>query len=121
MPTLPQPKGYKSMAVRGGDFIFVSGQIGKDDAGQPLPTIVEQAAAAFRQIQLILESAGASMGDVVKISIMVTEPEHLTAIQDVKRDFFHTEPPASVGAIVKGLALGALIEIDAIALAPSGA
>lgn len=120
VPGLPQPKGYKSMAVRGGDFIFVSGQIGKGEDGLPLPTVVEQAAAAFRQMQVILESAGGSMADVCKISILVTEPEHLSAIQDVKRDFFPSDPPASIGAIVKALALGALIEVDAIALAPRG-
>lgn len=117
---LPQPKGYKSMAVRGDDLIFVSGQIGKGEDGRPLPTVVEQATGALRQIQAILNSAGATMSDVVKISIMVTEPGYLSAIQDVKRQFFPADPPATVGAIVKALALGALVEIDAIAIAPVG-
>jgi 2-iminobutanoate/2-iminopropanoate deaminase len=114
---MPQPKGYKSMAVRGGDLIFVSGQIGKGDDGRPLDTVEEQAAAAFRQMRAILMAAGSSMDNVVKISILVTDAEYLTRIQDVKREFFPNDPPASLGAIVKGLALGAKIEIDAIATA----
>ncbi|MGD9924389.1 MAG: RidA family protein [Lautropia sp.] len=112
---IPQPAGYKSMAVRAGGLIFVSGQIGKGPDGLPLPTVEEQAAGAFRQIAAILELAGSSLANVVKLSILVTEAEYQFRLQDVKREFFPTDPPATMGAVVKGLALGAKVEIDAIA------
>jgi 2-iminobutanoate/2-iminopropanoate deaminase len=113
--SVPKPKGYKSMAVRAGDLVFVSGQIGKGADGLPLPTLREQAEGSFRQIQEILEAAGTSMANVVKMTILVTDIGFLTEIQEVKRMFLSDDPPATLGAAVSALALGALCEIDAIA------
>lgn len=109
-----------SLAVRAGQLIFVSGQAGIDEDGRTVGDDFEtQAHQAFRNVATVLEQAGASLDDVVKVTIMVTDMSYLDRIIALRGEYF-TEPyPADTLLRVAGLAQPDwLIEIDAVAIAP---
>ncbi len=110
-----------SLAIQGGNLIFVSGQAGIDEHGRTAgPDFDTQARRAFANLATVLGRAGASLADVAKVTIMVTDmAAHLDEIIKLRAEFF-TEPyPADTLVQVAGLAQPDwLIEIDAIAVAP---
>lgn len=115
-----------SHAVRvpaGSDLIHVGGQNGTDPDGNVVGTGVgEQTRQAFLNLGACLEAAGASLADVVKWTILCVEGVNLeegfaAAAEALPRD---SDPPAITVAMVSGLAVpGALVEIEAIAVAPA--
>jgi enamine deaminase RidA (YjgF/YER057c/UK114 family) len=103
----------------GAETIFVGGQNGVDSSGEVVgPDLASQAKQALANLQTCLEAAGASVGDVVKWTILCVEGQPL-------RDGFaafgevwggRPNPPAISVAMVSGLAVpGAVVEIDAVA------
>jgi reactive intermediate/imine deaminase len=110
-----------SLAIRAGEWIYVSGQAGIDEQGQTAgPDFDSQAQRAFENLAAVLDAAGASLADVVKVTIMVTDMKYLDRIISFREEYF-TEPyPADTLLQVAGLARPDwLVEIDAIALAPT--
>ena len=111
-----------SQAIRTGDLLFVSGQAGYDDRGQ----IVEggfdaQAAQAFANLERALRAGGASLADVVKVTIFVTDMAASFATV-VERRRQHFTPPYPADSIVEVAGLytpEAQIEIEAIAVVGS--
>jgi len=84
--------GY-SPAVRAGDLLFVSGQVGSLVDGSPEPDFRKQVELAFRNLEAVLASAGAGFDDIVDVTTFHTDPEtQFGAIMDVKSKFF-SEPP----------------------------
>ena len=107
-----------SQAIRVGDLLFVSGQAGYDDAGQ----IVEggfdaQAAQAFSNLDRALRAGGASLAEVVKVTIFVTDmAANFAAVVERRRQHFTPPYPADSIVEVAGLYTPeAEIEIEAIA------
>ncbi|GAA2581959.1 RidA family protein [Dactylosporangium fulvum] len=117
---IPQPLAHKSMAVVSGNTIYVSGQLGKGDDGKPLPTLREQGYQAMRQLEAILKAAGSDLNHILRMGIYVTDINGLMTISDIKKELIPNDPPASFGYEVSALALGALVEIDAIAVVAEG-
>ena len=110
-----------SLATQVEDLRFVSGQAGIDEHGRTVgPDFDAQARRAFANLATVLGRAGASLADVAKVTIMVTDMAHLDEIISLRSEFF-TEPyPADTLFQVVGLAQPDwLIELDAIAVAPS--
>lgn len=106
-----------SPAVRRGDLLFISGQLGADEQGNFEDDIVAQTRRIFERIGAILESAGGSFDDVVKTVDYVTTLENYRGTADVRREYFPNGFPAATGVVVKGLVRAdALIEIDVIAV-----
>ncbi len=119
------PRGYShAIKVRNpGAFVFVAGQ-GPLDAEMKLVgagDIEAQTRQTFKNIQRNLEAAGASFGDVVKMTVYVLdiEKQHWP-VRNVRAEFIDTErPPVSTMIQVSKLAIpGMLIEVDVIALVP---
>jgi reactive intermediate/imine deaminase len=110
-----------SLAVRANGLIFVSGQAGIDESGATVggDDFEAQARQAFVNLATVLEAAGASLADVVKVTIMVTDMSYLDVIIKLRGEYF-TEPyPADTLLRVAGLAQRDwLVEIDAVAVAP---
>jgi 2-iminobutanoate/2-iminopropanoate deaminase len=110
-----------SLAVRANGLIFVSGQAGIDETGATVggDDFEAQARQAFANLATVLGAAGASLTDVVKVTIMVTDMSFLDVIIKLRREYF-TEPyPADTLLRVAGLAQPDwLVEIDAVAVAP---
>lgn len=64
-----------SAAVRSGNFLFVSGQVGSREDGSPEPDFAAQVQLAFDNLQRVLEAAGASFDDIVDVTSFHTDPE----------------------------------------------
>jgi len=108
-----------SSAVKSGDYIFVSGQVGHtDDNGNKISDIEGQTRRCMDQMGKILEKAGTSMQDVVKVTIFLGNVADYQKMNDVYKSYFPSEPPAR-STVIAGLAIpGMLIEIDCIAYNP---
>lgn len=82
-----------SAAIRSGDLLFVSGQVGSRDDGSAEPDFARQVNLAFENLQAVLKSAGCTLGDVVDVTSFHTDPEHQFAIVNEVRLRHFGEPP----------------------------
>lgn len=108
-----------SLAIKANGLVFASGQAGIDEMGRTVGVgdFETQARRAFHNLATVLEAAGSSLSDVVKVTIMVTDMSHLDQIVRLREEYF-TEPyPADTLLQVAGLAQSDwMVEIDAIAI-----
>jgi 2-iminobutanoate/2-iminopropanoate deaminase len=113
----PAAVGPYSQAIRGGDFLFVSGQLGIDPATKQMAEggIQNQAERALANIAAILEAAGTGMSSVVKTTVLLQSMDDFARLNEVYAKFFPKDPPARATYQVGKLPLGALVEIEAIA------
>ena len=116
--SLPDPRPRFTTAWKVGNTIYVAGQTASEGAGVVGPGDVKvQTRTALQRIQTILEAAGASMRDVVKTTVYVTDMRYREPYGEVRQEFWPTDPPASTLLQIVALATpGALIEIEAIAV-----
>jgi 2-iminobutanoate/2-iminopropanoate deaminase len=120
-PGAPAPRGPYSPAVRAGDFIYVSGQVPVDPiSGQTVSGDVKaETRRVLENIKLNLEGCGASMADVVKCQVFLSDIKDFAAMNEVYSEFFGDSKPARTTIGVAALPMaGAKIEIDAIAYKP---
>jgi reactive intermediate/imine deaminase len=113
-PNLPFPE-----AVRHGDTLYLSGQIGVTPGKLQLVPggIRAEARQALDNIRAILEAHGRSVGDIVKCTVMLADMADWPALNDVWREFFKGPYPARSALGANGLALGARVEVECIAAA----
>jgi 2-iminobutanoate/2-iminopropanoate deaminase len=105
-------------AIRAGDFVFVSGQLGIDDAGTVVADdVAAQARHAMERIRSILAQADVELSAVVKMSVWLTDKADFPAFNAAYREFFPDRPPARSTVVSDLLIPGAKVEIDAIAFA----
>jgi len=112
-----------SQAIALGDWLFVSGQAALDAQGNVIGAgdFVRQAKCAFANLQQVLQ-AGASLDDVVKVTLFLTDMGHFPDVVELRRRYFHPPYPADSIVEVKALALPDLMfEIEAIAVRGAGA
>jgi len=114
----PKAVGPYSQAVRAGDFIFASGQVAIDPSTGKLIEggVAEQTRQALKNLSAVLEAAGSSLAQVVKTTVFLTDMDDFAAMNSVYSEFFPTDPPARSTVEVARLPLGALVEIEAVAL-----
>jgi reactive intermediate/imine deaminase len=110
-----------SQGIRAGGFLFISGQAGYDDQGRIVPGgFKAQGEQAFANLGRALSAAGASLRDVVKVTIFVTDMSRFQDVVDLRRKHFAPPYPADSIVEVKGLYTPeAMIEIEAVAVARS--
>lgn len=114
----PAAVGPYSQAVEHAGWIFASGQIPLDpETGALVPGDVEaQTRRVLANLRAVLETAGASLDDVVRTTIFLTDLAHFARVNAVYAEYFTGEPrPARATVQVAALPLGAAVEIDAIA------
>jgi 2-iminobutanoate/2-iminopropanoate deaminase len=110
----PLPKGPYSQGRRAGGLLFVAGQGPFDAKGNMVgTTIAEQTRATLANVKAIVEAAGASLSDVVKVNVYLTDLAHFAAMNEVYASFF--PEPYPVRTTVQAGLLGFLVEIDAVA------
>ena len=114
----PAAVGPYSQAIRVGDFVFTAGQLALDPATGKLVegAIEEQTRQVLRNIAAVLEAAGRSLDKVVKTTVFLQDMGDFKAMNGVYGGFFSNEPPGRSTVEVANLPLGALVEIDAIAI-----
>ena len=113
----PGAIGPYSQAIEAGGFVFVSGQIPLIPAtGELVEGSVEvQTARVLENLKAILEAAGASLEDVVKTTVYITNMDDFAKVNGIYGQYFQENPPARVCVEVSKLPKGALVEIDVIA------
>ena len=110
-----------SKAIRAGDFMFVSGQLGLDEQGRVAEGIEAQARHCLRHIRALLAHAEVGLEAVVKATVWLTDVSDFAAFNRVYAEAFPEHPPCR-STVAAGLMLaGAKIEIEVIAYAPTGA
>src|SRR5690349_14803377 len=117
-PGAPAPRGPYSPAVRAGDTVYVAGQISVDPiSGEVIRGDVGvETRQVLNNIQAILEGCGATMSQVVRCGVYLTNADDFQAMNAVYAEFFGEAKPARTTIIVAALPLaGAKVEIDAIA------
>jgi enamine deaminase RidA (YjgF/YER057c/UK114 family) len=82
-----------SAAIRSGDLLFVSGQVGSLEDGSPEPDFERQVALAFENLVAVLGAAGCSLDDVVDVTTFHTDPANQFATVTAVRDRVISEPP----------------------------
>ncbi|HEY8497328.1 MAG TPA: RidA family protein [Limnochordales bacterium] len=113
----PKAIGPYSQAVKAGGFVFVSGQIPLDpETGRLVDgDIVAQTERVLKNVQAVLEAAGASMADVVRATVYLKDLNDFAVVNEVYARFFPSAPPARVAVEVSRLPRDVRVEIDAIA------
>lgn len=104
-----------SQAVRAGDFLFLSGQLGLAEGTLVEGGIEAQTLQTLRNIEAVLALSGARMGQVIKMSVWLTDAADFAAFNAVYRQHFPQRPPVR-STVISRLALpGAKVEIEAMA------
>ena len=110
-----------SPAIRSGDLLFVSGMVGAREDGSPEPDLKEQVRLAFRNLNGVLEAAGARFDDVVDVTLFIVDPEtNFGSIFEVLPEFWGEEPYPNVTAAGVTWLAGFLFEIKVVARIPGG-
>ncbi|WP_321845076.1 MULTISPECIES: RidA family protein [Paraburkholderia] len=112
---------HYSPAIRVGDIVWVSGQVGTDSEGRVGIDMTEQARFAFDALKCVLEQAGATLADVVELNTFHTQMrQEIQAFAAVKDEYFPSDYPAWTAVGVTELARAEFrIEIRAVAVVGS--
>lgn len=113
----PGAIGPYSQGVRAGGLVYTSGQLPLTPGGELVSDDVQRAAQqALENVRSILAAGGATMKDVVKVTVYLTDMAHFAAVNEVYATFFGAPYPARTCIAVAGLPRGALLEIEALAV-----
>ncbi len=120
-PDVPAPKGAYSPAARFGDLLFVSGQVPRDArTGDLLGTDIRaQSTGVLANLRRVLEAGGATLDDVVAVTVYLADPNDWGAFNEVYKETF--SPPYPARAVVGAGLRGILVEVSAIAALASQA
>jgi len=111
----PQAIGTYSQAIRCGDTVYLSGQIGLDPATMLLVEGVEaQIHRVFQNLQAVAAAAGGSLDNSVKLTVYLTDLAHFARINEIMATYFQQPYPARAAIGVASLPRGALVEVDAV-------
>lgn len=107
-----------SSAVRVDDVLFLSGQVGTTSGTNELIDggVAAETRQTMENIRAVLEYAGSSMEKIVKCTVFLADIADYAAMNEVYRTFFSEHPPARSAIAGSGLAMGARVEIECIAL-----
>ena len=114
----PSAIGPYSQAVEANGMLFISGQIPINPAVGKIEAtdITAQTEQVFANIHAILTEAGYTFADVVKSTVFIADIADFGAMNEVYKKYYQTECPARSAFAVKSLPLGALVEIETIAV-----
>lgn len=107
------PVGPYRPVVRAGGWIVCSGQVGLADGALVEGGVVAEVRQALANLQAVLEGEGASLDDVVKTTVFLTDAAHFATMNEAYVESFGDHRPARSTVVVAGLPLGALVEIEA--------
>ena len=113
----PAAIGPYSQAIRKGDFLFTSGQLGIDPVTNNFVTggVREQTVQVFKNIKAILAEAGYSVADIVKTTVFLADMADFSVMNEIYAAQFEGDFPARSAVAVKTLPKNGLVEIEVIA------
>lgn len=114
----PAAIGPYSQAIVAGDLVFVSGQVAIEPASGEMvgSDAAGQTDRVMKNVGAILRAAGSSFGRVVKATIFLADLGDFQEVNRVYGSYFEGDPPARATVQVAGLPLGALVEVEVVAL-----
>lgn len=117
-PDVQTPSGPYSLAVQAGNLVFISGQIARDADGNIVGRDAKtQARRAFANMKAVVEAAGGTMADIVKITVFLKSVADKAAVWEVRSEVFGDSKPASATVTVADLNHpDYLLEVDGIAV-----
>ncbi len=112
----PVPKGPYSQAVIHNGLLYISGQVPIDSETGVIVrgTIEEETEVVLKNIKTIIEDAGASMEDVLKVTCYLADMDDFGRFNNIYKEYFKDEPPARTTIQAGRLPLDVQVEIDAI-------
>jgi len=114
-PGAPAAIGAYSQAVRAGNTVYLSGQIGLDPGSMELVEGVEaQIDRVFRNLDAVARAAGLGLGDAVRMTVYLTDLAHFAKVNEIMAQYVPQPFPSRAAVGVASLPRGALVEIDAI-------
>jgi 2-iminobutanoate/2-iminopropanoate deaminase len=123
IPAGAAPNPALSPGIKVGDFLFVSGNVAVDASGKLVGAgdCEAQSRQVMANVRAIVEAAGATMQDVVKITCFLTNGADYRAYSKVRSETFPNDPPASTTVIVTALVRPELlVEVEAVVHVPAG-
>ncbi|MFQ5895336.1 MAG: RidA family protein [Nitrospinota bacterium] len=113
------PKPPYSPGIRRGNLVFTAGQVALDREGKVVGSdIRSQTRQALQNVEAVLKEGGASLADVVKVTVFLTDMANFSAMNEVYREFFPEDPPGR-STVLGGLARPEfLVEVEAVAALP---
>ena len=115
----PTPSGPFNQAIRVGNFVFTSGQAGRNRETGKMGDIKDQARRCITNISGVLEAAGSSLEHIVKATIFLRNPEDWKAFNEVYIELIPPPLPARSSAFVGLKTPDMLVEMEVIAVVPS--
>lgn len=113
----PKAIGPYSQAIEANGMLFISGQVPVNPADGKIPEgITAQTVQVMKNIEAILVEAGYTFENVIKSTCLLSDMANFAAMNEVYGKCYQQNPPARAAFAVKGLPLGALVEIETIAV-----
>jgi len=114
-PDAPAAIGTYSQAVKMGNTVYLSGQIGLDPTSMQMVDGIEaQIHQVFRNLRAVALAAGGGLGDVAKLNVFLTDLGHFAKVNEIMAQYFELPYPARAAVGVASLPRGALVEADAV-------
>ncbi|MBW2146884.1 MAG: RidA family protein [Deltaproteobacteria bacterium] len=113
----PKAVGPYTQGIRAGDFLFISGQVAfNPETGKLVEgDITAQTHQTLKNIRAIVEAAGGTMDNIVKVNVYLTNIDEFKPFNETYAQYFGKTPPARCTVEVSRLIPGAVVEIEAIA------
>lgn len=116
----PAAIGTYSQAVKIGNTVYLSGQIGLDPASMQLVDGIDaQIVQVFENLKAVIEESGATLQDIAKLNIFLTDLAHFGLVNEMMARYFTQPYPARAAIGVASLPRGALVEMDGIVVTAS--
>ena len=117
-PDAPAAIGTYSQAVRVGETVYLSGQIGLDPTTMQMVEGIEaQVHRVFRNLRSVAIAADSSFDDLVKLNVYLTDLSHFAKVNEIMAEYFRQPYPARAAVGVAALPRGALVEMDGVLVA----
>lgn len=114
-PKAPAAIGTYSQAVRVGDTVYLSGQLGLDPATMQLCDGIDaQVTRVFENLKAVAEAAGGSLADIVKLNVYLTDLGNFAKVNEAMAIYFCEPFPARAAVGVAALPRGGLVEAEGV-------
>ena len=117
----PKAIGPYSQAIRAGDTVYLSGQIGLDPAtGQMVEGVEAQAHRVLQNLRAVAQAAGGTLDDIAKVTLLLADMADFAKVNEIMATYFRQPYPARATYQVAALPRGARVEVDAVLVLARG-